>query len=419
MTDQEQLADPPAPERIAGLDVTRGFAVMGILAMNIVAMAMPENAYISPLAWGEGDAASIWTWAINFVLIDSKFRGLFSMMFGASTLLVLQSAVAAGRRAGRAHYARMIVLMLFGLAHFYLIWFGDILFIYGAIGCILFLFRNMATKRLVKFGIGFIAANTLLSAAMFGVLVYGGQPGAPQWASGPNAEVTEDFRPDSKGTLRDVAVYRSGLTAIVAEKTKFPQILAPIFSLAQFGMETLGLMLIGMALFRSGLLQGQWTRERLALWRNRCLAAGISVNVLLLAWQLHDGLRPATLLLTTFALSVPFDVIMTIGYAALFMGLAQRFADSALIGRVAAAGRAAFTNYLGSSILMTGIFYGWGLGLFGTIERAPLYLFVIGAWALMLLWSRPWLDRFHFGPLEWLWRSLARLSPQPMRKSGS
>ncbi|MFN2258969.1 MAG: DUF418 domain-containing protein, partial [Parasphingopyxis sp.] len=78
--------------------------------------------------------------------------------------------------------------------------------------------------------------------------------------------------------------------------------------------------------------------------------------------------------------------------------------------------RAAFTNYLGTSIVMTTIFYGYGLGLYGEVGRIELYLFVLGAWALMLLWSKPWLDRFRFGPLEWLWRSLARMELQPMRK---
>ena len=90
-----------------------------------------------------------------------------------------------------------------------------------------------------------------------------------------------------------------------------------------------------------------------------------------------------------------------------------------LTQRIAAAGRAAFTNYLGTSIIMTGLFYGWGLGLYGELGRAQLWLVVIAMWVLMLAWSKPWLDRFEYGPLEWLWRSLARGSAQPMRKGGA
>ena len=90
-----------------------------------------------------------------------------------------------------------------------------------------------------------------------------------------------------------------------------------------------------------------------------------------------------------------------------------------LASRVVATGRAAFSNYLGTSILMTALFYGWGLGWFGSLSRAELWWVVIAMWVLMLAWSKPWLDRFHYGPLEWLWRGLARWRRQPMRKGSS
>jgi uncharacterized protein len=116
------------------------------------------------------------------------------------------------------------------------------------------------------------------------------------------------------------------------------------------------------------------------------------------------------------AWTVPGRLLMTIGYASALVLLIQRFGHSGFIARVVAAGRAAFTNYLGTSIAMTTIFYGYGLGLFGEVGRAELYLFVIGAWIVMLLWSKPWLTRYRYGPFEWLWRSLARRQLQPMRR---
>jgi uncharacterized protein len=114
---------------------------------------------------------------------------------------------------------------------------------------------------------------------------------------------------------------------------------------------------------------------------------------------------------------IPFDVVATVGWAALIMLLIRTAASDAMRARLAATGRMAFTNYLATSIVMTTIFYGYGFGLFGGVSRAALYLFCLGMWAAMLLWSKPWLDRFHYGPFEWLWRSLARWSPQPMRKA--
>ena len=106
--------------------------------------------------------------------------------------------------------------------------------------------------------------------------------------------------------------------------------------------------------------------------------------------------------------------MLTIGYAASLIILIKQASGSAFISRVAAVGQAAFTNYLGTSILMTSIFYGYGLGLFGNVSRAGLWVFVVGAWVFMLLWSKPWLARFRYGPLEWLWRSLARMKLQPL-----
>ena len=88
----------------------------------------------------------------------------------------------------------------------------------------------------------------------------------------------------------------------------------------------------------------------------------------------------------------------------------------ALTGRIAAAGRAAFSNYLGTSVLMTGLFYGWGLGWFGTLGRVELIAVVVAGWAIMLLWSKPWLDRFRYGPLEWAWRSLTNGRVEPIRR---
>jgi uncharacterized protein len=404
-----------APDRITGLDVTRGFAVMGILAMNIVAFAMPENAYVTPRAWGGDTGPDLWVWAVNYVLLDSKMRGLFSIMFGASTLLVIQSAVAAGQSPARVHYSRMIVLALFGLAHFFLIWFGDILFGYAIAGLLLYLFRNLSIGALRGWAIGFFVLTMIMAGLQFGTIALGSIPTMPEEVRAVYAKVSGKMAPNSPESLEQIELYRSGFANIVA--TKFNEDAAvPFINSLIFLPETLVLMLVGMIAFKSGLLRGQWSLERLDKWRNWGLGIGIIANLGLLWFQFRSGLDPAILLMSSFWLSIPFDVIMSVGYAALFMGLAQRFATSTMIARVAATGRAAFTNYLGTSIVMTFIFYGWGLGQFGSWSRASIYLLVIAAWAVMLLWSKPWLERYRYGPLEWLWRTLARLEIQPMRK---
>lgn len=418
--DTAALGSDPIPMaqmgRITGLDVTRGFAVMGILAMNIVAFAMPEAAYITPRAWGGDTGPDLWVWAVNYVLFDSKMRGLFSIMFGASTLLVMQSAVESGRNPAKTHYARMAVLALFGLAHFYLIWFGDILFMYAMTGMLLWFFRDLTVKALSIWGIGLITLNALPFMLGMGFLSFTAANGGPPGAVEAYQQFASQFAFHNSSAMREAALFRSDWLTIVAHNLDEDR-WTPLFSLMQFGAETLGLMLIGMALYKSGLLRGEWSLERLDKWRNIGLGIGLLGGVTLLAAQFATDLEPAFVLGSTLGFSVPFDVVMSIGYAALFMGLAQRFAASPLIGRVAATGRAAFTNYLGTSLLMTALFYGWGFGQFGDWSRAAVYVPVLIVWAIMLLWSKPWLDHFRYGPMEWLWRSLARGSFQPMRRS--
>lgn len=402
------------PDRITGLDVTRGFAVMGILAMNIVAFAWPEPVYITPLAGGGHGPLDIGAWAFDFMMFDSKMRGLFSMMFGASTLLVIQSAIAAGRSGARIHYARMLTLALFGLLHFYFIWWGDILFLYACTGFILFFFRNLTARTLARCGIGFLLASGALFST--GMLLLRSTRDAGGEASERYSKFIAQFAANAPDSVKEIATYRGSYAGIVHDRL-IERMFEPMLGVLQFLPETLGLMLVGMALFKLGLFSGQWELERLDRWRNRCFAVAIPANLALLAWQFASGLDAWVVLTSTLVWSVPFDVVMSIGYAALIMGLAQRYAGTALVARVAAVGRAAFTNYLGTSLMMSTIFYGYGFGLFGSVSRATLYLFVIGAWLLMLIWSKPWLDRYRYGPLEWLWRTLARLEIQPMRKA--
>jgi uncharacterized protein len=174
-------------------------------------------------------------------------------------------------------------------------------------------------------------------------------------------------------------------------------------------------MLLGMAGLKSGFLKGEWEAaryRRIALW-----TLGVSIPAYaFFAWlNWRSGFDVATFFLIFFVLTNPFRLAMMAGYASLII-LATR-KRGWLSQRIAAAGRAAFTNYLGTSILACLIFYGYGLGLYGRFSRFEAWLFVPLFWLIMLAWSKPWLERFNYGPFEWLWRSLARRKLQPMRKA--
>ena len=404
--------------RLVTLDALRGFAVMGILAMNIVAFAMPEMAYVSPHAYGGDTAADIAAWTLAFLFVDGKMRGLFSILFGASMLLVVDRAEKSGQSAASVHYRRMAWLAIFGLCHFFFIWWGDILFLYAAVGCIAFLFRNWAPRRLIRWAIGLFALGVLLMTLLFGGQLFvasaAGDPGAPPGLAEAGQAIRDDYARIGGDVQHELALYRGPYLPIVDHRLDDA---ADPFSMVLVNLlETLPLMMIGMALFRNGFLTGAWEAHAYRRVARRWLPPGLLLTALV-CWLMERAEFDYLFSLTAFvAWAQPGRLMMTIGYAALLVLLIRRHAATPWIGRVAAAGQAAFSNYIGTSIAMTTIFYGYGLGLFGSVGRAPLYLFVIAACAIMLLWSKPWLDRFRYGPLEWLWRSLARGAMQPMRR---
>ena len=407
-------------DRIITLDIVRGVAVMGILAMNIVAFAMPYPAYANPAAYGGDSGANLGSWAFNYLIFDGKMRGLFSMLFGASTLLVIDRATAAGRGGARAHYARMAVLFLFGLVHFYFIWFGDILALYALSGMILYWFRNKTPRSLVRWAIGLMS----LSAIFFGLIALSGAlAGSSRLPPRASTELLESRRTiesevgaTSEKIPADLKLYRSDYPTIMKSRL-IGRTWEPIGSFFGFGLETLGLMFIGMALFKSGFLTGEWREDRYRRWATRSAAVALPALAFLAWWQASSSFDSVRVFAGFLSLSMPFDTLMAIAWAALIILWVKSGPMPAVKARVAAAGRMAFTNYLATSIVMTSLFYGYGLGLFGEVGRAGLWLFVLGMWALILLWSKPWLDRFHYGPLEWLWRSLSRLQLQPLRKA--
>ena len=411
-----------AATRYESLDAIRGVAVMGILAMNIVAFALPISAYFNPAAGGPPSPVDLATWAFNFVLVDGKMRGLFSILFGASTLLVIESATTSGRSAAGTHYMRMTWLLLFGLAHYYLFWFGDILSLYAVCGLLLFLFRNLSIRALLIWVVVFLAVGlawTTAVWAMFNAAQQGGLPPAAMEGMAEGlAQMQREMGANSPGYAQDIALYTGSYASIVGFRTG-EMAAGPFIQMMQAFAETMGLMLIGMALFKVRMLTGEWNAARYRRWALTCFAISAPVLALLVRFQMTHDFDAIAVFGASLSFSMPFDVLMSVGWAALIMLLLQTRASDAVRARLAATGRMAFTNYLVTTIVMTTIFYGYGLGLFGSVGRAALYLFCFGMWAAMLLWSKPWLARFHYGPLEWLWRSLSRLGLQPMRKTAT
>jgi len=397
--------------RLASLDVVRGVAVLGILLLNILAFAMPEAAYVNPRAYGGWHGADLATWAVNFILFDGRMRGLFSFLFGASTLLVIERAEASGRDPARVHYNRMVWLLVFGLAHFFLVWHGDILAHYALIGMIAYAMREMPVPRLLVIGTMLALASALLCAAIPLNIIQ-------LQAESPNAAAlqayAQSFGVPLPGDLaRDLALHRGGYGALLADRLHEGG--GTLFGLFLFfGPETLGYMLFGMAALRSGMLRGEWAPARYRRWLLVCWSIALPAYAALAWWQCSSGFDMRVL-----AAMMPLTTLcrppMIAGWICLILLLARP--GGALTTLLAAAGRMAFTNYLATSLICTTLFYGYGLGWYGHLSRWQLYPVVFAIWAAILIWSRLWLAHFRFGPFEWLWRSLARGSFQPIRGS--
>lgn len=407
-----------ASARITTLDATRGVAVIGILLMNIISFSMPAPAYFNPMSWGGTSPADIGAYLVSGILVDSKMRGLFSLLFGASMVLVIDRASAKGDNGGKIHFLRMATLFLIGLAHMYFIWQGDILTLYALCGVVAFLFIDKAPRTLVGIAMGMFGVGLFMWLGVDIPLVKASMVAEHGPLSPAMQEDWDAMLPmigaSAQAIAEEVAAMRGSYGHVFAYRADW--LAAPLAQFLLFGPETIALMLIGAAMQRSGFFSGGWDRARLKRLAIRLGLPALLILTLMHGWLWQAGFPYVATFVIAVAVSAIFDYMLAIAYAAIIVLLVRRHAHSALVQRLAATGRAAFSNYLGTSIVMTTIFYGYGLGLFGTIDRAPIYLFVVAAAAVMLLWSKPWLDRFHYGPMEWLWRSMARGEMQAMRK---
>jgi uncharacterized protein len=411
------IAPVGAGDRIDTLDFIRGVAVMGILAANIVAFGQPMLAYFSPGQFlvPSGDEQG-WMWIAQFILIDGKMRGLFTVLFGAGMVLFMEKAWARGATRWLQAW-RLVLLLGFGLIHFYFIWFGDILSGYAILGLIALLCMRWSVKAQLWAGLaGYVVGIVFYTLTIFPWLIVSSDlASAPSDLAGQRAGMIAEMQSQIAEEAPVNAAIASGDYATLVAHRIGEQGLEPFTNAFLFGFETLPLMLIGMALYRLGFFSGAVARSKLVRWGWIGVAAGAIAHLVIGLVMQADGFSFFGTQAAFLGLSTLPRLWMVLGMAALLVAYAPD-ATGWLGERVRAAGRAAFTNYLGTSVVMMFVFHGWALGLFGQLNRPQLYVVVVLAWIVMLAWSKPWLDRFNYGPLEWLWRCLTYRRLFPLRK---
>lgn len=396
-----------AQERIVSLDVLRGFALFGILLMNIQSFSMPEAAYFIPLAYGDMTGANRIVWWFSHLFADQKFMTLFSMLFGAGIVLMTAKAKRGGRRSWWLHYRRMFWLLVIGLLHAYLLWSGDILVLYAVCGFIVYWCRNWSARWQLAVGIVVFSVGPLLGLA-----------GSQMLAMAPaemRAELVADFWPPPHVIQAELAAYRGGWLEQMSARVPTAVEMETMALLYWGFWRAAGLMLMGMALFKWGVFSG----DRSARFYAVLIAVGALLALPVIAYGAYQNFRQGwepiyARLGPGYQINYWASVFVSLGYVGVIIFWLRAGWLPWLQHAVAAVGRTALTNYLAQTILATFIFYGHGLGLFGSVSRAQQLLVVLGIWTVELIISPLWLRYFRFGPAEWLWRSLTYWSVQPM-----
>lgn len=413
-------------ERLLALDLIRGIAVLGILLANITAFSNPDLAYWWPGALpGGGNAADGWVWLAQFVLIDGKLRALFTLLFGAGLVLFDQNQQqrhsASEARATMLQARRLGWLALFGLLHFAFLFEGDILFSYAVGGMACLFALRLSTERLLGTGIVWlVVAGVLQLLPWIGPAMAEAGRGV---AEPRTAEYLQVLDRSWQAQLAEAAAQKQVMTgdsylAVLRYRLEVQAgDLAGYFTWAF--LETVPLIMLGMAAMRMGLFapaaQGDAPHRSRLPWS--LVILGLALNVLSGLLVMQHQFTPYVTQAVVFGTAPLTNLLLIAGLAVLLARWAVRVSDKTdpgwLVERLVLAGRMAFSNYIGTSAVMMLLFHGWAGGLYGTMHRVDLLLVVLFGWALMIGFSRLWLSRFRYGPLEWVWRCLTygRLFP--------
>ena len=380
---------PIAPsERIDAIDVLRGIALLGVLAINVVTefrVSIFEQflARKSPASPIDDVIETILTLAVEL-----KAFALFSLLFGVGMAIQFARLANSERRTSLL-VRRLFVLLAFGLIHLCLIWNGDILTEYALAGMIVLPFLFGPRWLLAFAALGFLG----LYLAMQVFPPAGSFPGMATLAQ----DVVDARRIYPTGGFLDVLAFRLREIPLIVPLHAF------IFP------RTIGLFLVGAFAWRTSILQSP-PRHLLLSIAATCIGLGAGLVLLDGGGFVVRG--------RIDALANPLGtILLALGYAAAIIGIANLDSGKRLLGWAAPLGRMAFTNYLAQSVIFGWIFYGYGLGLFGRLGVAHALAIGIAVYAAQVLFSAWWLRRYRYGPVEWLWRTLMYGAAQPMRQT--
>lgn len=432
----ETSAPVSKKERILFLDCLRGIALLGILIMNIMAQSQPHFFYAALNLNQPITGPNLWAWIMECLFFEGTMRGLFSILFGAGTLLLLTRLEKQnpGLQPADIYYRRLLWLLIFGLINaFVFLWPGDILYPYALCGLLLFPFRNWSVRSLLLGGLMFLCIATYRENSML-------QDGKKLIAEGRAAERLEAKKAKltseqeealgkwkgfkekntSEGILKqakDEAKKVQGRS--YADIFRFYRDINMMIESTVFyktgWWDILLFFFAGMALFKSGFLQGEKPTALYATITVVGIGTGLLLNYFLLKMQYET--RFDNVVFTEkwkFSYYEIRRLFQTLGYLSLFILLYKVAIGRKILNVFAPVGQMAFTNYLMQSVITSIIFYGFAV--YGRLQRYEVYFILLGIWTFQIVFSHVWLRYFRFGPFEWVWRSLTYWKVPAMRR---
>ncbi|OQX81295.1 MAG: hypothetical protein B6D64_02115 [Bacteroidetes bacterium 4484_276] len=408
-TESFLISPASSGERILSLDLLRGIAVLGILIMNIQTFAMIGAAYMNPMAYGDLEGLNKWVWILSHILASNKFMSIFSILFGAGVLIFTSRAIDKGRRGGPLHYRRMMWLFIFGMLHAYLIWYGDILVAYSLCGMLVYVFRKKKPGKLIIASVMFFIVPVL-----FTLLFSLSMPYWPQESVGQNIQ---SWIPSAEKIQTELEVMRGGWLLQMDQRIQSTVFMQTFLFLINVFWRVMSMMLLGMALFKWGVL----TATKSNSFYLKMVLFGLIPGYLIVSWGVVENFNIGWDMGFSMFIGSLFNYFGSVAVALGYIGVVMLIAKSARCIKfksvLCSVGKMAFTNYILMSLLGMFIFYGNGLGYFGYVDRLTQILIVFGIWIILLVISPLWLKHFRFGPLEWLWRVLTYWHYQPMKRS--
>lgn len=442
------------PERIHALDVLRGFAIFGIFMVNIAFFSMPLAKLIDPSLLADATAGDQVAHAVMRTLFEYKFVSLFSMLFGIGLIVQMQRAEKRNRPFVGLYLRRIFILMVLGLAHAFLLWYGDILFIYSLVALIAMWCRRLAPRVMLALSAGALAMSVLAIAGVTVISVVQQQRAteATQDQTSEPIEVTESSDDDVENVVveetmdqapqaepadpwaryqavleangwqpgdpawieLDVMAYKEGPMMItLVHRTMTFLIMLVILAITGFGFRVLGMFLLGMALMKLDFFSAQRRR-----WHWAFCILGLTIGLageFFLVWSYHhSNYQVGWLQGGAEVFHNISSLALCLGYVGTITLIVRSGVLKWLTYAFSCVGRTALTNYLLQTIVATYIMYWWGLGLFNDVSRPQQLAMVVGIYAAQLVLSVIYLRVFRIGPFEWLWRSLTYLKFQPI-----